>query len=309
MVWILFLAGLGLLLGGAELLVRGAKGLATALGIPPLIVGLTVVAFGTSAPELAVSVRAALAGQDGVALGNIAGSNIFNVLFILGASAAARPLIAATTLIRREVPLMIGVSLLTAWLARDLRISRWEGVLLLVGVVAYTIFAIRSSPREEGGAGARGKAAVQLAFLLGGGAGLVIGAGWMVDGAVQMARLLGVSETTIALTIIAAGTGLPEAATSVMATVRGERDIAVGNVVGSNIFNLLGILGAAAVTAPHGLAVPAQMLRVDLPVMVVTAAACLPVFFTGRTISRVEGWLLLWGYVAYTAYLIRQAAP
>lgn len=319
-----FIFGLIALVLGAELLVRGASKLAMAFGISPLVVGLTVVAFGTSAPEMAVSVQSAWSGQVDIALGNVVGSNIFNVLFILGLSALIVPLVVHQQVIRQEIPIMISASLLLWLLAADGGISRWEGLLLFVLVVGYTFMLIRQSRRETAavqaevdaeyaeafagaGPGWSSHWGVQILLILSGLVLLVLGANWLVEAAVGFARDLGVSEMVIGLTIVAAGTSLPEVATSIMAALRGERDIAVGNVVGSNIFNILAVLGLSASLAPVDLAVPPAMLAFDLPIMVAVALACLPIFFTGNRIDRWEGALFLGLYVAYTAYLILYA--
>ena len=315
------LGGLLLLFGGGELLIRGATRLAAAAGIPPLIVGLTVVAFGTSAPELAGTLQSALSGQADLVIGNVVGSNIANVLLILGAAALITPLDVAQKLIRLDVPLMIVASAAFWLLSLDGAISRVEGLVLVAGVIAYTVFAIRNGRRETSAVeaeyqdvyGARPASAARritlnLALVAAGIGLLVIGAGWLVEGAVAVARWLGLSELIIGLTIIAIGTSLPELATSVIAAARGQRDIAVGNVVGSNLFNILSVLGLTAVFAPDGIAVPQAALRFDIPVMTVVAIACLPVFFNGHRIARWEGALFLAYYVAYAAYLVLGAA-
>jgi cation:H+ antiporter len=317
-VW--FALGLIALVAGAELLVRGASKLSLSFGISPLVVGLTVVAFGTSAPEMAVSVQSAWSGQVDIAIGNVVGSNIFNVLLILGASALITPLIVNQQLIRQEVPVMIAVSLLAWALAADGGIGRWDGVLLFSLVLAYTVLLIRQSRREtqavreeydEAFADARtgwdAHWGVQVALIVAGLALLVLGSRWLVEAAVTFAQYLGVSELVIGLTIVAAGTSLPEVATSILAAIRGERDIAVGNVIGSNIFNILAVLGLSATVAPTSLAVSPAVLAFDIPVMVAVAVACLPIFFTGNLIARWEGFLFLAYYVAYTAYLIMLA--
>jgi cation:H+ antiporter len=303
-----------LLVAGGELLVRGASRLALAFGISPLVVGLTVVAFGTGSPELAVSVQSAWSGQTDIALGNVVGSNIFNVLLILGASALITPLVVARQLVWQEVPLMIGASLLLFGLALDGTIGRGEALLLVLLLAGYTVFLIRQSraagqaeaaaAADGAGGGWRNHWLVQAA-LIGAGLGLLVqGSQWLVDAAITFARHLGVSELVIGLTIVAAGTSMPEVATSIMAALRGERDIAVGNVVGSNIFNILGVLGVSGVVAPAGLGVSSSLLSFDLPVMIAVAVACLPVFFTGHLIARWEGLLFLGYYAAYTLYLI-----
>jgi cation:H+ antiporter len=319
---LLFFVGLGALVLGAEFLVHGASRMAMAFGISPLVVGLTVVAFGTSAPELAVSLESALSGQVDIALGNVVGSNIFNVLFILGASALIAPLLVHRQLIRQEVPLMVGLSLLTWGLAANGVLSFFDGALLVGLLLAYTAFLIvqarRARPSEIEGesdaasgpsahAGWDRHWAVQTCLILGGLALLVFGSRWLVESAVAFATWLGLSELVIGLTIVAAGTSLPELATSVVAAIRGERDIAVGNVVGSNVFNLGGVLGVSALVAPAGLPVPAGLLGLDLPVMVAVAVACLPIFFTGHRIARWEGLLFLAYYLAYTFWLVLHA--
>jgi cation:H+ antiporter len=332
---LLFVLGGALLAGGAEMLVRGASRLAVAGGISPLVVGLTVVAFGTSAPELAVTLGAAYTGEADVAVGNVVGSNIANVLLILGLSAAVAPLAVAARLVRLEVPLMIGASVLVLVLALDGRVGRLDGLLLFAGLVAYLVFVVRQSRREEAAAREAGEAAgAGLETVVpgpaedpsspdgrrGGGrwggwpldvlrvtiglALLVAGARWLVAGAVAAAAALGVSELVIGLTIVAVGTSLPELATSVLASLRGERDIAVGNAIGSNLFNLLAVLGLGGALAPAGLAVPRAAVTFDLPVMIAVAFACLPIFFTGHRIARGEGWLFVAYYAAYTGYLV-----
>ncbi len=321
MTYVWLLSGLVLLVWGGEWLVRGASRLASSFGITPLIIGVTIVAFGTSMPEMVVSTKAAWAGQPDIALGNVLGSNIFNVLLILGLCALVAPLVVAQQLVRVDVPIMIGVSLLAWLLAADNHLGRLDGALLLAGIVAYTIMAIRKSRREsalvaqeyaqEFGVPANDRPAksrlVNIGFILGGLVLLVLGAGWLVESSVTIARQLGVSELVIGLTIVAAGTSLPEVATSVIATMRGERDIAIGNVIGSNIFNILGILGVTCLLAPEGIAVAPAVNRFDFPVMIAVAVACLPVFFTGHRIARWEGAVFLGYYIAYTAYLILAA--
>lgn len=317
MLALLFLAGLALLLLGAEMLVRGASRLALALGLTPLVVGLTVVAIGTSTPELAISVGGALAGTPDIALGNVVGSNIANVLLILGLVALITPLVVQRQLIWLDVPIMIAVSLLTLLLAWDGRITRAEGALLMAGAAAYIGFLLwlaRRRPEaapdaEELDLAPAGAPRVprQLLLIALGLALLVIGARLLVRAAVELAAALGLSELVIGLTVVAVGTSLPEIATSVVAGLRGKRDLAVGNIVGSNIFNLLLVLGATALASPSGVAVSPAAQRFDLPAMVAVAIACLPIFFTGHRIARWEGALFLAYYAAYVAYLLLQA--
>jgi cation:H+ antiporter len=314
-----FALGLIALVAGANALVRGASKLALSFGISPLVVGLTIVAFGTSAPEVAVSVGAALDGRTDMAVGNVVGSNIFNVLFILGLSALISPLVVNAQLIRQEVPIMIGASLLLVVLAVDGRIGRPESALLLALLLAYTVFLIVQSRRETQATRDEYAEALppdrewdrhwaaQVGLVIAGLALLVVGSNWLVDAAVAFARALGVSELVIALTIVAAGTSMPEVATSVTAALKGERDIAVGNVVGSNTFNILGCLGVSGLVAGGGLPVPAAALSFDLWVLLAVAFACLPVFLSGREIARWEGGLFIGYYLAYTAFLVLAA--
>ena len=317
---LLFVAGLLFLIVGAEALVRGSSRLAAVLGISPLVIGLTVVAFGTSSPELAVSIKAALSGQSNIAVGNVVGSNIFNVLFILGLSALIVPLVVSQQLVRIDVPLMIALSVIVLIFSLDGSFSRSDGFILVAGLVLYVSFLIYQSRKESievkdeyaRGFGDEGRAAVSwlknIVFVISGLVLLVLGSRWLVNGAVSFAQYLGVSELVIGLTIVAAGTSLPEVVTSVIAAIRGERDIAVGNVVGSNLFNIMGVLGIASIVAPNGIEVSAAVTRFDIPVMIVVAFACLPIFFTGGVISRQEGALFLGYYVVYTLYLILAAA-
>ena len=317
-----FAAGLILLVAGANALVRGASKLALSFGISPLVVGLTIVAFGTSAPELAVSVGAVLDGRTDLATGNVVGSNIFNVLFILGLSALIAPLVVNIQLIRQEVPIVLGASLLLLALGLDGRLSMADGGLLFALLLAYTGFLIVQSRRETKAAkdefADELKAAepgawdsrwvVQLGLIGAGLTALVFGSDLLVQAAVSFAKTMGVSDLVIGLTIVAAGTSLPEVAASLAAALKGERDIAVGNVVGSNTFNILGCLGLSGlVSGDLGLTVAPSLLSFDIWVMVAVALACLPVFVTGREIARWEGGVFLGYYVAYVAYLILAA--
>ena len=313
---LMFFIGLIALVIGAELLVRGASRLATTLGVSPLVVGLTVVAFGTGAPELAVSVNAALSGTTDIAIGNVVGSNIFNVLLILGISALITPLVVHSQIIRQEIPILIGSCLLLFVLASDTRIAFMESLLLLAILVAYTVFLIVQSRKEtreikeeyaqENNKTSKWDASIyiQVLLILVGLVLLVQGSEWFVDSAVTFARFMGVSDIVIGLTIVAAGTSMPEVATSVMAAIKGERDIAVGNVVGSNTFNILGCVGVTGLFAPEGLIVPASVLNFDLWIMLAASFACIPVVRTGREITRWVGGIFVGYYVAYVAYLI-----
>jgi len=319
---ILLLAlGVGLLVWGADMLVRGAARIAAAAGISALVVGLTVVAFGTSAPELSVSVASAYKGQADLAVGNVVGSNIFNILVILGLSALIIPLRVAQQLVRFDVPLMIGISILLFGLSLDGKIGRLDGVLLAGGIITYTVFLIRQSRRESSEAvkaeyeQAYGPADAKapkrwlknIGLIVVGLGGLVAGSQLLVDSAVSIARYFKVSELVIGLTIVAAGTSLPEVATSVVAAFKGERDIAVGNVVGSNIFNILCVLGFSSVFSPAGIHVSPAALAFDIPVMIGVALAAFPIFFSGYQVGRFEGGVLVTAYVGYAVYLIMTA--
>ncbi|MEB0137089.1 calcium/sodium antiporter [Actimicrobium sp. CCC2.4] len=316
---LLFIAGLVALVVGADSLVRGASKLALSFGISPLVVGLTIVAFGTSAPEMAVSTGAVLSGQTAIAVGNVVGSNIFNVLFILGLSALVAPLVVHSQLIRQEVPIMIGSALLLVALGLDGTLSRWDGALLLTLVVVYTVFLIVQSRRASSAGASQfdselkpasahawdAKWPAQTALILAGLVLLVLGSDWLVSASVVFAKALGVSDLVIGLTIVAAGTSMPELATSITAAFKGERDIAVGNVVGSCTFNLLGCLGLASLASgASGLPLGPSVMSFDIWVMLAALLACLPVFLSGREIARWEGGVFLAYYVAYVAYLI-----
>ena len=319
---LLFLGGLTLLVIGADILVRGASKLAMSVGISPLVVGLTIVAFGTSAPEVAVSVGAILDGKTDIAIGNVVGSNIFNVLFILGISALITPLVVNIQLIRQEVPIMLGASLLLLALTLDGRLSFLDGGFLFALLLAYTVFLVVQSRRETQAAkdefaeeikpaqtGAWDSHwAVQIGLIAAGLVALVFGSDYLVQASVNFAKAMGVSDLVIGLTIVAAGTSMPEVATSITAAIKGERDIAVGNVVGSNTFNILGCLGLSGlVSRDLGLAMAPSLLAFDVWVMLAVALACLPVFMTGREIARWEGGVFLGYYIAYVAYLLLAA--
>jgi cation:H+ antiporter len=318
---VLFIAGIVLLISGAELLVRGASRLAVSVGITPLVVGLTVVAFGTGSPELAVGIQASMAGQADITVGNVVGSNIFNVLLILGLSAIVAPLIVSQQLVRLDVPIMIIVSVALLLMSIDGVLDRADGVILFAASVGYTWLLIRISRREAaavhdeyvreyGAAQPRdvGRWPMHVVLILIGLGLLVVGADWLVEGAVSIAEALGVSELIIGLTVIAAGTSLPEVATSVVAGLRGERDIAVGNVVGSNLFNILVVIGVTASVSPGGITVASAAINFDMPVMIAASVLCLPIFFVKYRIGRWEGALFLSYYVFYTFYLFLAAS-
>ncbi|ABM61681.1 calcium/sodium antiporter [Halorhodospira halophila] len=309
---LLFTIGLAGVLAGAELLVRGASRLAQRLGIAPLVVGLTVVAFGTSAPELAITVRAAFTDHAAdLALGNIVGSNIANILLVLGLAALIAPIVVAHRLIRIHVPMMLAASLLTVLLALDGALGTVDGAILLAGLAGYLALTLvrdrtpLSAAAETAPPAPLPRAVAGLLLgipLLAGGAFL------LVDAAAALAAALGISDLVIGLTLVAVGTSLPEIATTLAAYRLGDRQMAVGNLVGSNIFNLLAVLGVAALLAPEGVAVAGAALAFDLPVMLAVSFACLPVFFTGYTIARWEGGVFLGYYAAYCAFLFLAAA-
>lgn len=309
---VMFLGGLALLLAGAEVLVRGASSLARAFGVSPLVVGMTVVAFGTSSPELAIGVTSSLAGQGSIALGNVVGSNIANVLLILGIAALVAPIAVTRGIIRGDVPVMIGLSVLVLLLALDGKVARWEGALLLAIAVVYTWLLIRQS-RKNGAAPAADddpapvRTWKNVLFVFAGLAMLILGSKLLVTGATSFAKAMGLSELVIGLTVVAVGTSAPEIATTVMAAVRGQREIAIGGVIGSNVYNVLLVLGLSAAVSPSALAVPSAALYFDIPVMVAVSLACLPIFFVGYKVMRWEGALFVGYYVAYVAYLILAA--
>lgn len=283
MTWLMLITGLLLLIVGAELLVRGSARLAASLGVPALVIGLTVVAFGTSAPELAVSVKSAWAGQAELAIANVVGSNIFNVLVILGLAALISPLVVSKQLIRQDVPIMILVSVVAVLMAWDGTLGRAEAVLLFAGLLGYTAFLFVQGRRQgmdmaDEGVGElirRPVPAWQNLLLVAGGLVLLVaGARWLVQSAVQITAAFGVSEAVIGLTIVAAGTSLPEVITSVIATLKGQRDIVIGNVVGSNVFNILCVLGLSGLVSSASLLAGGQLASLDMPVMLGVAVLC-----------------------------------
>jgi cation:H+ antiporter len=314
------LGGFVALIFGGELLVRGATGLAAAAKVSPLVIGLTVVAFGTSAPELAVSIQSCYADSTELAVGNAVGSNIANILFILGLSAIVAALSVQYQLFRFDIPVMIATAGLLWLLGLDGKITWPEGIVFLLLLLTYFWWTVTSGRREgkrleaelEGitpvpSLGGRWSIVLDLVFLVLGLATLVQGSDWLVDACIELAKMLGVSDLVIGLTVVAIGTSLPELMTSVMAAMRGKRDLAVGNVVGSNILNILGVLGVSAMVAPHGIEVGQQSLTFDIPVMVIVSLACLPIFWVGREISRGEGASLLVYYGAYLAWQVHCA--
>ncbi|GAA1909739.1 calcium/sodium antiporter [Streptomyces sodiiphilus] len=324
------IAGLVLLTLGGEVLVRGASSLARRAGISALVVGLTVVSGATSAPELAVTIGSVMGGEPELAVGNVVGSNIANVLLILGVSALVIPLAVKRRLVRIDLPIMVAVSVLLLVMALDGGIGRLDGVVLLGVLVAYTVVTIVVSRREAaeeralaagraaGAAAGAGEAGGEdeeppasvvksLLFVVTGVGLLVLGARLLVDGAVNVAAAFGVSSLVIGLTVVAIGTSLPELAVSVIAVRRGERDLAVGNVVGSNILNISLVLGLPSVISAGGIPVPSAAVALDIPLMLAAAVALLPIAFTGFLIVRWEGGLFLALYISYTVFVVLAA--
>ena len=302
----LILLSLILLFGGAEMLVKGSASVAARAGLTPLMIGLTVVAFGTSSPEMAVSLDAALMGQGDVAVGNVVGSNLLNIAVILGLSALICPIGVHLQLIKVDVPIMILVTILLPLLLLDGRLGRLEGGLFFAGIILYTLLNVqmarKGSTTEVEGEFAEGVPkmtkhwSLDLLLIVGGLVVLVLGSRLLVDNCLQVARAFRISEAVIGLTVIALGTSMPELATSIVAAIRRQPDIALGNVVGSNIFNILGTLGLSAMVAP--MAVPGiQML--DYAVMVGVSLLLLPFLMTGLRLARFEGGILLAIYVSY----------
>lgn len=303
------LSGLVLLLIGAELMVRAAVRLAERLHVRPLIIGLTIVALGSSAPQMTVSLQAALTDNPDIAVGSVVGSGIFNILVTLGLSALIIPLRVSRQLVRLDIPLMIGASLLVFILAWNKDLGRFDGVLLLGALALYLGLLLRQSRHSTRPHGARPQDTQQswlisVLMILAGLAMLVFAGRLLLGAAVVVATDLGLSERVIGLTVVAVGTSLPELATSLIAALRGQRDIAVGNVIGANLFNLLGVLGLTALLAPTPLSVSPNALDFDLPVMLGVAALCLPVFYSGYRVTRAEGLLLLGLYLVYGLHVV-----
>ena len=311
------------LVGGAELLVKGAATIASKLGIAPVIIGLTVVAFGTSAPELAVSVSAAVGGNADVALGNVVGSNIGNILLILGASAVVGGLAVQQRIIRFDIPLLIVVSVLALVLSLDNNVGRIDGIVLFVGIILYVAWLVREARSEQDdevvvveyaesvesleGAAVERPLWFNILLVVAGLVVLVIGSQLLVNAATDIAEAAGISDLVIGLTVVAIGTSLPELATSIMAAIRGQRDIAVGNVIGSNLFNLMSVLGLTSIVASDGIPVSDVSLRLDFPVMLAATVVLVPIVWNGFVIKRWEGFVLIAFYAAYVLYLVLDA--
>ncbi|MFG1812393.1 calcium/sodium antiporter [Kribbella sp. NPDC049174] len=310
---LLIVGGLVGLLGGAELLVRGGTGLALRLGIAPIVIGVTVVSLGTSMPELAIGIDAARQGSAGLAVGNIVGTNLVNLLLILGLSALISPLTLDTRTVRFDLPCMTAASLVLLVVALDGSLGTLDGVVLVLLGVGYTLAVLRTSRQESPAVQAeyqanydaqRARPWLPVVSLLVGIAVIVIGATLLVDGAVDAARAFGVSDAVIGLTIIAIGTSAPELVTTIVSTLRGDRDIALGNLLGSSVYNIAIILGVTILVAPGVVEVPDEILGGDLLLMVGAAVACVPVFVSGRRITRLEGGVFVAAYVAYLAWLL-----
>ncbi|WP_168626286.1 calcium/sodium antiporter [Cryobacterium sp. BB307] len=315
----LFLLGLAVLIVGSELLVRGGSRIAAMLGISPIVVGLTVVSIGTSFPELAVGIEAAIQGNGAIAVGNIAGTNIVNLLLILGLAAVLRPLKFELTTLRLDLPSMVIAALTLLFMGFDLQLSRAEGIIMVLLAIGYTALVVKSArvqsvavrrefsqefavpPRPRAG---RTEFWTNLTALLGGIIIIVVGADWLVDGAVELARLIGASDAFIGLTVVAIGTSAPELVTAIVATVRGERNIAIGNLIGSSTYNILLILGITALVPSGGIPVSPSLAYIDIPVMVAVVVACVPLFLTRRGINRIEGSVMIAAYFVYLAYLL-----
>jgi cation:H+ antiporter len=307
-------AGIAILSYGADLFVRGASGVAERFGISPLVIGLVIVGFGTSTPELAVNVGAAVSGSTDIAIGNVVGSNIANVGVILGLAAVVAPLAVQLRIVRVELPIVIGISFLLWALASFGEIKRWEGAIMLAAFGAFFWYLVKTSKDEPAVVQQeytaenppRGEGWKSVAFIVVGLGGLMGGAHLAVEAAVGLARIIGLSELVIGLTIVAIGTSLPELASSVAAARRGHADIAIGNVLGSNIYNILFVLGATSVIAPLPTTAP-TLMWLDIPVMIAFAVVLAPMMMMGLKITRWNGALLLSGYTAYVAYLLHRA--
>jgi len=326
---IIFVMGLIALIVGAEMVVRGASRLAAMLGVKPLVLGLTVVSIGTSVPELAVGITASMQGSGSLAVGNIAGTNMVNILFILGLSAFLQPLPIHLQVLKLDLPMMVIAAAMMAGLSLDGTLTPFDGVLMFVAAVIYTMALLRISKRESRAVEKEfedmcgidpgetcgidtikrrqreKQARLKYAVMLVAGMGItVIGADWMVNGAIGIARTLNISDALIGLTIVAIGTSSPELATTVVATIRKERDVAVGNLLGSSIYNILVVLSLTCMISPGGLPVTHELMLFDIPLMTGVALACVPVFLNGKCISRMEGGMGVTLYLIYLLWLI-----
>jgi cation:H+ antiporter len=316
--WLLIAVGLAVMILGAELLVRGGSRIAVRLSVPPIMMGLTVVSLGASAPELAIGIESARTGDAALAVGNIVGTNVVNLLLILGGSAAIRAIAIGMQSLRVDLPAIAGASVLLLVMVRDGRLTASEGGVLVVYGVAYTLLIVWMSKRGSASAIAEFDSELahhredrsrfhlvrDIVWLIGGIAVVVILADLLVDGAVDLERNLGVSEVLIGLTVVAIGTSAPELVTTLVSTLRGNRDIAIGNLLGSSVYNVALILGATMLVAPAAIEVPPEVVRIDVPIMTASALLCIPLFVSGRTVSRLEGAFLVACYAGYLGYLI-----
>ncbi len=310
MMIIFLVVGMVFLYFGAELLVKGSANLALRCGVSALVAGLTIVALGTSAPELVVSIKAGLDGLGDIAVGNVVGSNIFNIAVILGISAIVRPMKVHLNVLRVDTPVMLAASVLLLAVLYDHSVSRIEGLVLFIGIIAYIVFTIISArragetkvdfPVEQIIPEKKVSAVLDIIFVISGLGLLIVGSRFFVNGAVELARIIGVSEAVIGLTIVAVGTSLPELATSVIAALKKEEDIAIGNIIGSNIFNILAILGTSSLISPLS---AAGVSQISLYFMLGTTVLLMPFMRTGFVLNRIEGLLLILVYGGYMYYL------
>lgn len=315
----LLMLGLTILVLGAELLTRGGAALARQMRVPPVVIGLTIVAIGTSTPELAIGIDAAMIGNGPLAVGNIAGTNTVNLLLILGLSALIHPLALRSQTIRMDLPVMILAAFMMLAMSLDGRLSRLDGVVLVGSGIIYTLLVVRSAARESRafrvefakeyyqpkvshGGGRR--IVASGVTLVSGIAVIVLGADIFVDAAVGLARMWGVSDAFIGLTVVAIGTSAPELVTTVLSTLKRERDIAIGNLLGSSVYNIFAVLGITCLVPAAGVAVTPELIWVDIPVMALVALVCAPIFLSGREVSRTEAAALVGSYLAYLAYLL-----
>ncbi|MBX6744751.1 MAG: calcium/sodium antiporter [Acetobacteraceae bacterium] len=315
----LLIVGLAVLILGAELLTRGGTALAQQMRIPPIVIGLTIVAVGTSAPELAIGIDAAIIGNGALTVANIAGTNTVNILLILGLSALIHPLALRSRTIRMDLPAMVLAALMMLVMSLDGRLSRLDGAVLVCSGFLYTLLIIRSAAgesravriqfareyRQPKGSRSSGRSVVASAAALVAGIGIIIvGADVFTDAAVRLARIWGVSDAFIGLTIVAIGTSAPELVTTVLSTLKRERDIAIGNLLGSSVYNIFIILGITCLVPTAGLPVTPDLARVDIPMMALVALVCVPVFLSRREVSRMEAAAFVTAYAAYLGYLL-----
>lgn len=311
------MVGLAVMIAGAELMVHGGTRIAARLGIPPIVIGLTIVAIGTSMPELAVGIDAVLQGNGDLAVGNIAGTNAVNILLILGLSAAIRPLALRPETMWLHLPAIVAASFALLFMARDGSLSRIDGGILVGASLIYTVVVVEVSRRESRAAklpcqavglapapATRHSIVSNLGALVVGIAIVVVAADWLVEGSIDLARIWGVSDEFIGLTIVAIGTSSPELVTTVVSTIRNQRDIAIGNLLGSSVYNILFILGVTCLFPSSPVPVARSLITVDIPVMAAASLLCVPVFYSNREVSRLEGLLFVSAYAAYLTYLI-----